>query len=68
MVNPVNPDGISSITGILVRATFPVFVSVIVYSNISPIIPSPPFISTTPIASSRSGIFTVNAVVLLASI
>lgn len=68
IVNPVNPEGISSITGILVRATFPVFVRVIVYSNISPIIPSPPFISETVIVSSRRGILRINAVVLFASI
>lgn len=67
-VNPVNPLGISSVTGMPWSDTFPVFVRVIVYSNISPMIPSHPFKSTTPIASSRSAILRINEVVLLASI
>lgn len=67
-VNPVNPFGISRVTGMFVRATFPVFVRVIVYSNTSPMIPSPPFMSETVILSSRRGILRINAVVLFASI
>jgi hypothetical protein len=54
IVSPVNQRGISSVTGTQVRGTLPVFVRVIVYSKTSPIILSPPFISTTLIPSSRS--------------
>ena len=68
ITNPVNHDGISSVTGIAVSATFPVLVSEMVYSKISPIIPSQPFTSITLIVSSRSGILRIKAVVLLASI
>jgi len=66
-VNPVNPVGISSVTGIPESGTFPVFVSVIVYSNTSPMILSHPLISTTPIVAARRGILRINDVVLLAS-
>ncbi len=68
IVNPVNHAGISRVTDIAESATFPVFVSVMVYSNISPMIPSPPFTSSTLIDSSSSGRLRINEVVLFASI
>jgi hypothetical protein len=68
MVNPVNQAGTTRFTGIPVSPTFPVFVRVIVYSKTSRMSPSPPFISTTLIVSSRRAILRINDVVLLASI
>lgn len=59
IVNPVNDDGISRSADISVRFTLQVFVSVIVYSNTSHIIHTPPLRSTTEISSLRIGRSTV---------
>ena len=68
IANPVNPVGISKVTGISLSVTVPVLDSVTVYSNTSSIRPTHPLRSVTLIVSSKIARLKINDVVLFTSI